>query len=144
MIGLCALSFVGCSGKEKARVTQDSSEVESSVAASSAEEGKYEVVDGKIHSTSSRPLVVDFYADWCPPCQQMKPVFAALAEKYNGKVDFVSINVDEERELAAAYGVESIPYFVFIAPDGKEVGHIVGSTPESNFSTALESYFALK
>lgn len=125
------------SGVTAVEKTSDSPETQNI----SGEHASYRVVEGKIQSESGKPLVVDFYADWCPPCRQMKPVFASLAEKYQGKLDFVSINVDEEENLAAAYGVESIPCFIFITPEGEVLGKIVGSTPEKEFAKAIASYF---
>lgn len=145
LLGLGILAVSCSSGEKSKKCTADSVEASSveknEASGTSAEEAAYRVVDGKIMSESGRPLVVDFYADWCPPCRQMKPVFESLAKKYSGKVDFVSVNVDDEMVLAASYGVESIPCFVFIAPDGKVAGNIIGAVPESEFNSSLKSAF---
>ncbi len=63
---------------------------------------------------SDIPVMVDFYADWCGPCQMMMPVVKELSEKYGGKVKIGRVNTDEEQELAAEYGIMSIPTFCFI------------------------------
>jgi thioredoxin len=87
----------------------------------------------------SKPAVIDFYADWCGPCKQMSPVMEELAAKYKGKLDFYKINVDKETELAAMFGIRSIPYFVFI-PMGEEPKAMMGSTPKENFENILRTY----
>lgn len=60
---------------------------------------------------SSIPVLVDFYADWCGPCKMMGPVLDSIEKDYKGKARIVKINVDQEPELAAKYGVMSIPNF---------------------------------
>jgi len=58
---------------------------------------------------SEIPVVVDFFAEWCGPCKVMGPIFEEVGAKYEGKVKFVKLNVDEARESAMKYGVMSIP-----------------------------------
>ena len=63
---------------------------------------------------STLPLVIDIYASWCGPCQQMLPIFEELSKELNNKAKFLKINIDEARTLAIKYGVTSIPTFIFI------------------------------
>lgn len=58
---------------------------------------------------SSIPVVVDFWADWCGPCKMLSPTFDEIAKKYDGKVKFGKINIDEQQDLAMRYGIMSIP-----------------------------------
>ncbi|TQV94850.1 thioredoxin-like protein [Cordyceps javanica] len=60
-------------------------------------------------------VVVDFYADWCPPCRAIAPVFSQLAERHssNGKLAFVKVNVDHVKDVAARYSISAMPTFVF-------------------------------
>ena len=62
----------------------------------------------------SKPAIVDFYADWCGPCRRLSPVLEKLAEKYKDKIVIYKVNTDKERELAAAFGITSLPILVFI------------------------------
>jgi len=68
--------------------------------------------------TGDKPCVIDFYADWCGPCRQVAPIMKELAGEYKGKVIFYKINVDNEKELAATFGVQSIPMILFIPKNG--------------------------
>ncbi|MCG8701315.1 MAG: thioredoxin [Bacteroidales bacterium] len=60
------------------------------------------------------PVVIDFYADWCGPCRMMSPILDELAKEYSGKIRIYKINTDHEKELAAGFGIRSLPSFLFI------------------------------
>lgn len=62
---------------------------------------------------SNLPIIIDVYATWCGPCQQMKPIFTELAKEFDGKCKFAELNVDEARDLSIMFGVTSVPTFVF-------------------------------
>lgn len=70
--------------------------------------------------------LLDFSAEWCPPCQQMKPVFEELEKEFAGKVEFKKIDIDNEGEKAAEFKVMSVPTFVIIK-DGQEISRKVGA-----------------
>lgn len=76
---------------------------------------------------SELPVLLDVYATWCGPCQQMNPIFEELEKELSSKIKFAKLNVDEARELSIQYGVTSVPTFIFIK-DGqihhKETGYI--------------------
>lgn len=59
--------------------------------------------------SSDIPVLVDFYADWCGPCKMLAPIISQLSDEYNGIAKICKINVDEQSELAAKYGIQSIP-----------------------------------
>ena len=80
--------------------------------------------------------LLDFYADWCGPCQMMKPVVAEF-EKAHPEVKVRAVNIDEEQELASEYGVSGIPCLVFLK-DGKEVDRVVGVAPLKKLEKLLE------
>jgi thioredoxin 1 len=84
---------------------------------------------------SEKPVLVDFNATWCGPCRMMAPVLEELSNE-NDKFDFVAIDVDEEQDLAAEYGVMSIPCLV-VFKDGKEVIRNVGFISKEELESML-------
>ncbi|MDG6898656.1 MAG: thioredoxin [Nitrososphaerota archaeon] len=90
---------------------------------------------------SQLPVVVDFYADWCGPCRMVSPIIEQLAKEYGGRAKFVKINTDENQELAAQFGIMSIPTVMFFAR-GKVEDIVVGAVPASVFKSKLQSIMA--
>ena len=74
---------------------------------------------------SETPVIIDFFADWCGPCQMMGPVFESVSKEYQGKLKFAKVNTETNSELAGQFGVQSIPTLVVIQ-DGKEIGRTMG------------------
>lgn len=70
------------------------------------------------HYLGSRPAIVDFYATWCGPCRTLAPILEELSEEYAGEVDIYKVDIDREQELAAAFGVRSVPTLLFIPARG--------------------------
>ncbi len=78
------------------------------------------------------PCIVDFYADWCQPCKIAGPILEELAKEYEGKINVYKINTEEERELAAAFGIRSIPTFMLCPQEGlPQVFSGIGQTEEA-------------
>lgn len=89
----------------------------------------YEKNTDKWIYSGNKPAIIDFYADWCGPCRMMSPVLKSMAEKYKNNIVVYKINVDEEKELAAAFGITSLPTILFVPTSGKP--HIVkGALPK--------------
>ena len=88
---------------------------------------------------SSLPVLVDFYADWCGPCQMMAPVIHQLAEEYEGKVKMVKVNVDEAQELAMSFGVSSIPTLAYFQ-GGQVKGSSVDFLPRESLEQKLAQW----
>jgi thioredoxin 1 len=74
---------------------------------------------------ASRPVLVDFWAAWCGPCRAIAPAVQSIAEKYQGKAKVVKVNVDENPDTPARYGIKGIPTLILFR-DGKEVERLVG------------------
>lgn len=108
-------AFSACGNKEQGKPQEGATVYEDSRAGGAG-----------LKSDSGKPLLVDFSASWCQPCQMLKPEFAKAADKVGGKVEFRTVDVDENRNLAAEFGVQGVPTLVLISPDGKEIGRRVG------------------
>nr|WP_297705822.1 thioredoxin [uncultured Butyrivibrio sp.] len=87
---------------------------------------------------SDIPVLVDFYADWCGPCKMMMPVVEKLAETYDGKVKVGKVNSDENSQLAAKYGIMSIPSFLIIK-NGEVVDSAMGAMPIDALAKKLDA-----
>jgi putative thioredoxin len=83
------------------------------------------------------PVVVDFWATWCAPCQELGPVLERLAQEYKGKFVLVKIDVDQQPEIAGGFGVQSIPH-VFALRDGQAVNQFMGNLPEDQIRAWLD------
>ena len=87
---------------------------------------------------SSLPVVVDFFATWCPPCKALAPILDRVAGGYAGKAAFVKINTEEAPDLAARYGIRGVPTLVFVK-DGKTASTMVGLRPEADIKAAVDA-----
>jgi thioredoxin len=79
-----------------------------------------------------KPCLIDFYADWCAPCRVTSPILDQLAKDYSGKINVYKVDVDKEQELAALFGVQNIPTFLFCPVEGKPtISAGIAGSPEA-------------
>ena len=87
---------------------------------------------------SDKPVLVDFWAEWCGPCKMLSPTIDALASEFSDKYSIGKLNVDDNSEIAAKYGIRSIPCLLFFK-DGKVEKQVVGAIDKNEIADILES-----
>ena len=87
---------------------------------------------------SDKPVLVDFYADWCAPCRMMAPIVEELANDYVGKVKVCKLDTDAHRDAAGRFGISSIPTLILFK-DGKVAKQFVGVRKKGDFKTAIDA-----
>jgi thioredoxin 1 len=91
-----------------------------------------EIVNG------GKPVVIDFWATWCGPCRRVAPIMEELAADYEGKVVVGKVDVEEQDELAAQFGIRNIPTVLFVK-DGQVVDKVVGAMPKSAYEEKINA-----
>ena len=99
-----------------------------------------ELTDGNIKEiiNSGKPVVIDFWAEWCGPCRMVGPLVEELAKEYDGKVDIGKMDVDENSETPETYGIRNIPTILFFK-DGQLVDKQVGATQKAVLAAKVEA-----
>ena len=92
-----------------------------------------------LENSINKPVLVDFWADWCQPCQTIMPMLAKLAEEYAGKFELAKVNADDEQELAAHFGIKSLPTMKLFFK-GQIVDERMGVVPESEIREMLDKH----
>jgi thioredoxin len=87
------------------------------------------------------PVLVDFWAPWCAPCRMLGPLIEELAETYAGRLTVAKVNVDDHQDLAARYGIQSIPTLLLFA-NGQPVARQIGAVPKHVLVQSIESHLA--
>jgi thioredoxin len=91
----------------------------------------------------SKPAIIDFYADWCGPCKMVAPILEELKAEYDEKLEIYKVNTEEERELAAMFGIQSIPSLLFIPLEGQPQ-MAMGALPKETFRKAIDDVLHVK
>ena len=89
-------------------------------------------------ATHDKPILVDFWAEWCAPCRMLSPVVAELASIWKGKVTVIKINTEEKPNIASNFGINSIPTLILFK-NGKEVKRISGAMPLGQLQKSFET-----
>ncbi len=91
---------------------------------------------------SSKPMLVDFWAEWCAPCRMLAPTIDAVADQFGDSAGVVKVNVDDNTSTAQRYGIKGIPTLILFS-GGKEVERVVGATSKESISRMIEKHVSL-
>lgn len=143
---LSGILLIGCNKKNEAQIPEEnfaetSAETTNKVIPMNTEDFIRRVFDIRNASyweyQGKLPCVIDFYADWCKPCQMMAPIMEKMAEEYQGRILFYKVNVDENQELSNYFQIQGIPYFLFFPMEGAPLVKM-GGMDETEVRTKLE------
>jgi len=104
-----------------------------------------EVNDGSFEQDvlkSEKPVLVDFWAEWCAPCRMLTPTVEAVAQQFSETATVVKLNVDDNPATAGTYGIKGIPTLILFR-EGKEVERVVGATSKESISRMIEKHVVL-
>lgn len=85
-----------------------------------------------------KPAIIDFYADWCGPCKRLSPILEEIAAEYEGEVIIYKVNVDDERDIATAFGIRSLPTLFFVPKQGNP-SMVEGFLPKEELYKAMNA-----
>lgn len=88
---------------------------------------------------ADKPVLVDFYADWCAPCKTVAPLVEALARNYGGRIDVKKVDVDRNPELAKQFGIRGIPTLLLFK-DGTVAGSLVGAATQGTLNSLIDDH----
>lgn len=138
-VAACGMWMISCGNNAAQKEAQGEEKLQEEMAQASGEPivlGPDDILE--FGGAMPAPVVVDFWADWCPPCKELSPIFHKVADKYKGQVRFISVNVDKCTGIAKQYGVSSIPTLLFVDTQGV-INRSVGFMTEEEMIANVES-----
>ena len=148
---LALIAFTACAGKTKENnqdVTTTKEEKKMGTIHLTKAEFLTKVANYEANPTEwkylgDKPCIIDFYASWCGPCKTIAPILEDLAKEYDGQIYIYKIDTEKEQELAAAFGIRSIPTILF-CPVGENPQMTQGAMPKDAFKQAIEEVLLKK
>ena len=147
-VSLVSLLFAACETKAKTNDNQSKNDkkmktIELTKADFLTKVMDYEANPQEWKYLGDKPAIIDFYASWCGPCKMVAPILEELAEEYDGQIYIYKVNTEKEQELAAMFGIRSIPSILFI-PMGEQPQMAMGAMPKSSFKEAIDKVLLKK
>jgi len=148
---LSMIAFMACSGKSKDNNQNENSKNEvkkmGTIHLTKAEfltkVANYEANPTEWKYLGDKPCIIDFYANWCGPCKTIAPILEDLAKEYDGQIYVYKVDTESEQELAAAFGIRSIPSLLF-CPIGENPQMAQGAMPREAFKQAINEVLLKK
>lgn len=149
---LTIATFTACAGNNKENKTENNNPIKENTnmgtihltkAEFLTKVANYEANPTEWKYLGDKPCIIDFYASWCGPCKTIAPILEELAKEYGDEIYIYKINTEEEQELAAAFGIRSIPTLLF-CPMGEAPQMVQGAMPKEGFKQAINEVLLKK
>jgi len=154
-LALILIVFTACGNQTKEKATE--AKVENSTTNETKKMGtikltkaefltkvaNYEANPSEWKYLGDKPCIIDFYADWCGPCKTIAPILEELAKEYDGQIYIYKVDTEKEQELAAAFGIRSIPSLLFV-PMNEQPQMAQGALPKETFKKAIDEVLLKK
>ncbi len=140
LVGIFATS---CNGNEQSKNEKNMKTIHLTKSEFLSKVANYETNPKEWKYLGDKPALIDFYADWCGPCKALSPVLEELAKEYDGEIYVYKINTEDEQELAALFGIRSIPSLLFVPMEGQPQ-MAVGALPKADLKKGIESILLKK
>jgi thioredoxin len=154
-LALILIAFTACGNQSKDKATEKKAEnittnetkkmgtIKLTKAEFMTKVANYEANPSEWKYLGDKPCIIDFYADWCGPCKTIAPILEDLAKEYDGQIYVYKVDTEKEQELAAAFGIRSIPSLLFV-PMNEQPQMAMGALPKETFKKAIEEVLLKK
>lgn len=154
-LALILIAFTACGNQSKDKATEKTAEnittnetkkmgtIKLTKAEFLTKVANYEANPSEWKYLGDKPCIIDFYADWCGPCKTIAPILEDLAKEYDGQIYIYKVDTEKEQELAAAFGIRSIPSLLFV-PMNEQPQMAQGALPKETFKKAIDEVLLKK
>lgn len=144
IVAITMLAACGNAGAQNDKKTDKTQKVVKELNAESFSEKVYDMNSEELVFLGDKPVIVDFTASWCGPCQRIAPILEELAVEYDGKIIIYKVDIDKERGLAQSFNVSSIPAILYIPANGNEPVMTIGARGKEKFKEEIRTFLMEK
>ncbi|MBO5499259.1 MAG: thioredoxin fold domain-containing protein [Bacteroidales bacterium] len=140
IVAIMMLAACGNAGAQNDKKADKTQKAVKELNAESFSEKVYDMNSEELVFLGDKPVIVDFTASWCGPCQRIAPILEELAVEYDGKIIIYKVDIDKERGLAQSFNVSSIPAILYIPANGNEPVMTIGARGKEKFKEEIATF----
>lgn len=144
IVAIMMLAACGNAGAQNDKKADKTQKAVKELNAESFSEKVYDMNSEELVFLGDKPVIVDFTASWCGPCQRIAPILEELAVEYDGKIIIYKVDIDKERGLAQSFNVSSIPAILYIPANGNEPVMTIGARGKEKFKEEIATFLMEK